>query len=244
MNYNGFEEQYNQTQLDRIKASLEQIRQSEAAPGRVIPDENSLVIGDGRRLSMAIMFLDVCGFSSRLLETENEQHLMMKVFNLFFTEMVHIAENYGGTVEKNTGDGLMAYFEDNGTTVSGSQRVVACGLTMFRTTTNFINPVLKASDVQEIQFRIGIDHGNITVAKLGAARRFNSIVAIGTSANVACKMLKFAGPSEMIIGDCVRKALPTAWHQYTQAIDESSGWVYRSTGQSYPFYRYTGRWNT
>jgi adenylate cyclase len=38
---------------------------------------------------------------------------MLRVLNLYFSEMIKIAEEYGGTVEKNTGDGLMAYFEDN-----------------------------------------------------------------------------------------------------------------------------------
>ena len=196
MNYDAFEPQYNQTQLNRIKASLEQIRQAEATPGRVVPGQDALVIGDGRRLSMAIMFLDICSFSARPMETEVEQGLMMKALNLFFTELVRIAEDYGGTVEKNTGDGLMAYFEDNGgdSSTKGSKRAVACGLTMFRATTNFMNPVLKASNVQEIQFRIGIDHGNITIAKLGAARRFNSIVAVGImSCNLTTYLRYFEG---------------------------------------------------
>lgn len=244
MNYEAFEENYEQKQLDRIKASVKSIRQAENSPGRIVPDEQSLVLGDGRRLSMAIMFLDICAFSSRLLETENEQHLMTKTLNLLFTEMVRIAEDYGGTVEKNTGDGLMAYFEDGGGTpsVTGSIRAVACGLTMLRTRTAFIKPVLDETNIQDMQFRLGIDHGNVTIAKLGAPKRFNSIVAIGTAANVANKMLRFAGPSEMIIGDTAKKALPSAWHQYTVPITESSGWIYQTTGQPYPFFRYTGRW--
>jgi class 3 adenylate cyclase len=35
------------------------------------------------------------------------------VLNLHCSEMTRVAEEYGGTVEKNTGDDLMAYFEDN-----------------------------------------------------------------------------------------------------------------------------------
>lgn len=244
MNYNAFEDGYGQKQLERIKSAIELIRQSETTPGRVVPDDSSLVLGDGRRLGMAIMFLDICSFSNRLLETEAEQHLMSKTLNLLFTEMVRIAEDYGGTVEKNTGDGLMAYFEDNGgePTAGGCIRAVSCGLTMFRTRLKFIKPILDATGIQDMQFRLGIDYGNVTIAKLGAPRRFNSIVAIGTAANVASKMLRFAGPSEMIIGDSVKKLLPTDWHQYVVPITESSGWIYRATGQSYPFYRYTGRW--
>lgn len=49
---------------------------------------------------MAVMFIDICGFSSRQLETAEAQNLMLKVLNLFFTEMIRISEDYGGNVEK------------------------------------------------------------------------------------------------------------------------------------------------
>ena len=48
--------------------------------------------------------------------------------------MIRIAEEYGGNVEKNTGDGLLAYFnDDEGTPPEfGPKRAVACALTMSR----------------------------------------------------------------------------------------------------------------
>lgn len=55
---------------------------------------------------------------------------MLSALNLFFTEMMKIAEDYGG-VEKNTRDGLMAYFDD-GMDVAASKKTVACALTMMR----------------------------------------------------------------------------------------------------------------
>ncbi len=194
---------------------------------------------------MAVMFLDICGYSSRPSETEAEQNSNLKALNLFFTEMVQIAEDYGGTVEKNTGDGLMVYFED-GTqaTEGGCKRAVSCGLTMQRTAERIINPVLDAINIPKIQFRLGIDHGQVTVAKLGAARRFNALVAVGTAANVANKTLRFGGPGEIIIGDTVKSELPISWHQFAIPIFENSGWIYRASGLPYLFYRYTGRWRT
>ena len=54
---------------------------------------------------MAVLFLDISGFSVRKSETVEEQGMILKILNLFFTEMIRIAEEYGGTVEKNTGDG-------------------------------------------------------------------------------------------------------------------------------------------
>lgn len=63
---------------------------------------------------MAIMFLGISDFSSRPAESSAEQLTLLVALNFFFGEMIRIAEDYGGTVEKNTGDGLMAYFEDAG----------------------------------------------------------------------------------------------------------------------------------
>ena len=75
--------------------------------GRVVPEDESLSIGDGRRLWMSVMFIDICGFSTRAMETVEEQDLMLRILNLYFTEMIRIAEEYDGNVEKNTGDGLL-----------------------------------------------------------------------------------------------------------------------------------------
>lgn len=148
---------------------------------------------------MAIVFLDICDFSDRPSETLAEQELLLRVFNLFFTELIRIAEDYGGTVEKNTGDGLMAYFEEGGgdPPEDACKRAVAAALTMFYAKDKLINPLLSNSNIQPIVFRMGVDYGPVTVADVGAARRFRSLVAIGTTANVASKMLNRAGPNEL-----------------------------------------------
>jgi hypothetical protein len=43
------------------------------ARGRVAPQDGDLAIGKGRRLDLAVLFLDICGFSGWLAETEQEQ---------------------------------------------------------------------------------------------------------------------------------------------------------------------------
>jgi class 3 adenylate cyclase len=242
MNYDALTVDYRQSQVDRIVRSLQRLGEMETTPGRVIPEAEDLVIGDGRRLNAATMFVDISGFSSWPSETADEQKAILAILNVFFTEMVRIAEDYGGTVEKNTGDGLMAYFEDRAGD-EGSKRAVACALTMLDTNTSIITTILSRAQVGPISFRIAIDHGPITVGRLGAARRFNAIVAVGTSANIASKMLSVAQAGELVIGATVRSRLPGLWqNSWTQIIDAPTGWVYRMTGLRYPFYRYTGRW--
>jgi class 3 adenylate cyclase len=246
MDYERLTKTYWDEQVARVIEVRDKIiaRENSVADGRVVPEDDDLTIGTGRRLEMAIMFLDVCSFSGRPSETPVEQEMMLKVLNLFFTEMVKIAEEYGGVVEKNTGDGLMAYFNDNGGTPpeSGCKRAVACALTMMRANALLINPILRASSVEPLRFRIGIDHGQVTVAQIGAARRFGSLVAIGTTANVACKMLNVADPDEIIIGETVTQRLPSSWHQWCILKKSDTGWIFRSTQQPYRFFSYTGRW--
>lgn len=247
MDYEGLQAGYWRSQCERIEELRRKISaRPKVGEGRIVPDDDSLSLGDGRRLPMAVMFLDICGFSGRGMETTDEQDMTLRILNLFFTEMIRIAEEYGGTVEKNTGDGLMAYFEDNaGTpTEKGTKRAVTCALTMLAANEHLINPILRATPTKEIEFRISIEYGVVTIARLGPARRFNANVAIGTTANFASKMLRYAKSGDIVLGQVAKEQLPMDWQaQWTELVPEQTGWVYRINGNPYPIYRYTGRWS-
>lgn len=246
MNYDLLEPSYYQKQIDRLSKCLAQINGQKSTPpsGRVIPESSEIAFGTGRRLQMAILFLDICGFSKRAAEKPEEQGQLLNVMNFLFTEVVRIAEDYGGTVEKHTGDGVMVYFENKSLPpVSGAKRAISATLTIFSAVTNLINPVLIQTGIEPIQFRAGIDFGFVTIAKLGAQMRFGSLVAVGTTANRACKMLNHAAPNKVVIGANLYNQLPASWKQsYCRAITENTGWIYSQSGAPYPFYEYFGRW--
>ena len=95
---------------DRVDASTE---------GRVIPEEDQLAIGEGKHFpELAVLFLDICGFSNLPNWTTEEQKTILKTLNLFMGEMLAIVRDFGGIFEKNTGDGLMAYFGEGSRSVS------------------------------------------------------------------------------------------------------------------------------
>ena len=248
MNYNALDTNYWTSQRERVEQLRKKIADRPTiGDGRLVPADDDLAIGDGRRLWMAVMFIDICGFSSRGMETLAEQDLMLRVLNLFFTEMTKVAEEYGGSVEKNTGDGLLVYFNDNEGTPpeNGSKRAIACALTMFAATQYLINPIVEASGEKAIEFRVSIDYGAVTIARLGAAKRFNSNAAIGTTANFASKMLAYAKAGEIVVGESARAQLPMDWQRsWTVPIADQTGWVYRKDSTPYRLYRYIGRWNS
>ncbi len=171
---------------------------------------------------------------------------MLVLLNLFFTEMVRVAEDYGGTVEKNTGDGLMAYFEETGehTEENGSKRAVGAAMAMMEVNERVLVSLLNEAGLEPFRFSIGVLCSAVSaIARPGAAKRFNSLVAIETYFHMlACMMLAHAEPGEVILGESVVRVLPSDWQRYCERKVVQSGWVYRATSQPYPFYRYTGRW--
>lgn len=246
MDYDGLKKSYWQSQAERIEQLRRRISERpEIGSGRVVPEDDTLRIGDGKRMNMAVMFIDICDFSSRKMETTAEQDLILRTLNLFFTEMTRIAEEYGGHVEKNTGDGLLIYFVDNEGDPKelGAKRAVAAALTMMASNAYLLGPILKASHTEELAFRVSIDYGKVTIARLGPPRRYNANVAIGTTANFASKMLKHAGKNEIVLGEEAKKQLPIDWQiLWTEPHPSNTGWVYRQSQEPYLLYKYTGRW--
>jgi class 3 adenylate cyclase len=247
MNYDGLQDSYWRAQIARVEELRRKISdRPKVGEGSTVPDDDALTIGSGRRLSMAVMFIDICGFSNRPMETLEEQDLTLRVLNLFFTEMIRIAEEFGGNVEKNTGDGLMIYFNDGEGTPAerGSKRAVAAALTMIAANEHLISPILRATPTKEVEFRVSIDYGSVTVARLGPPRRFNSNAAIGTTANFASKMLRHAKAGDVVLGESARNQLPADWQSnWTELLPTETGWHYRVSGRAYSLYRYTGRWS-
>jgi adenylate cyclase len=236
---------YHKVQARRVEIMRRRIQgvNRTVAPGWIIPAPEDLPIGRGRRLEAAILFLDISGFTQRASETADEQDSQVRILSLFFSEMIRIVGDFDGTVEKNTGDGIMAYFgRPRSTAPDPRQRALVCALYMFLAAERLINPAVQASGLEPLRFRVCCDFGSITVARLGAAQRFNHIVAVGTAANRTSKMLGHAKPGDLLLGDAMLPGIRTDWfQQFLAHTGKESGWVYND-GQAYHFWRYDGRW--
>lgn len=248
MNYDGLTAEYWQEQIERVERVRQAIvARSEAVAGHVVPGDDDLAIGSGRRLSATVLFVDISGFSSRRSISASEQENMLRALNLFMTEMIRVVEDYGGAVEKNTGDGLLAYFDESALAQTGAnstKRAIACALTMSAANDLLVAPVLRATDMAPFQIRITVEYGPITVARIGPPRRFNANVAIGNAANFAAKALGWISPGQIGLGAAAAQRIPPAWFaSWTTLSPVSTGWVYSESDRPYPLYLYTGRWS-
>jgi class 3 adenylate cyclase len=217
-----------QTLTERVNASTQ---------GRVIPDADSLAIGESRRFEcLSVLFLDICGFSKLPNWTESEQKKVLQAMNVFMTEMLNIIRDYEGVFEKNTGDGLMAYFGEGAKTVAEAVRpAVEAAVTMHYVNDNLAWYFLRKYGCDPITFRVGIDVGPITIAKVAIpGGTHGSVVAIGDPANIACKIMKLIPDGGICVGDKVYDELPNNWKNSCAKVEESTGFVYRQNQAPYP----------
>ena len=200
--------------------------------GRVVPDDEDLMIGDARRLKLAVLFLDICGFSKIDSEEDKDQDRVLKLLNLFMAEMLYVVREHGGTFEKNTGDGLMAYF--GGGASDSTLQAVEAAVTMHHYNDRVISPRLRSHGLEEVRFRVGVETGRVTVANVGVRGDHHSLVALGNTANIACRLMELIPDGGIALGDITRKLLPEDWKGQTAAIGSVPGYVFRDTTTPYP----------
>jgi len=219
----------------RFEKRLQRLREVlPIRPGRVVPDDDDLMIGDARRLKLAVLFVDICKFSQIPSFKDYEQDAVLTLLNLFMAEMLQVVKMHGGDFEKNTGDGLMAYFKD-GSEAESTQCAVDAAVTMHCYNDRVISPRLKAAGFPEIKFRVGIETGTVTIANVGiVGGKHRSLVAIGGTANMACKLMNLIENGGIVMGNYARYLLRDEWKKETTQIGTLPGFVLDGTTNPYP----------
>jgi class 3 adenylate cyclase len=206
--------------------------------GRVVPDIDDLTIGSGTQCSLAILFLDICGFSQLPNWNPEDQKRVLALMNLFMSEMISIVRDFEGHFEKNTGDGLMAYFGEGAKTDEDRVKpAIEAAAVMHYFNDQILAPLLDQNSIPRLRFRIGIDVGPVTLARVGiksADSDYNSMVAIGTTANVACKLMTLIPEGGICVGEYAYRHLPNNWASRCVRSEKSTTFVYVATQQPYP----------
>jgi adenylate cyclase len=206
--------------------------------GRVVPDVDDLSIGTGTQHQLAVLFLDICDFSQLPNWLADDQKKVLALMNLFMSEMISMVRDFDGHFEKNTGDGLMAYFGEGAK--SDAERVkpaAEAAAAMHYFNDNILGPLLDSYGIARLKFRIGIDVGPVTLARVGvksADSNYSSLVAIGTTANLSCKLMELIPNGGICIGEYAFKNLPNNWSSRCIKCQSSTGYVYVATQQPYP----------
>ncbi len=146
---------------------------------------------EGERKQVTVMFCDMKGFTplSEKLGHEKIYSIMDEVFE----SLIHKVLDYGGTVNKMTGDGIMALFGAPIAVEDAPQRAIRSALAIHREMTRFSNRLKSESEIDPIRMRIGINTGPVVVGSLGNDLRVE-FTAMGDTVNLASRMEGLAEP--------------------------------------------------
>jgi class 3 adenylate cyclase/tetratricopeptide (TPR) repeat protein len=155
----------------------------------------------GERKLVTVMFADISGFTA--LSEKMDPESVRDMMNACFERLVPIIEQYGGTVDKFIGDGVMALFGAPVTHENDSERALRAALDMLKALMGF-----NAERSLDLGLHFGINTGPVIAGGIGTGERQEYSV-MGDTVNVASRLEDVSERGEILIGpDTYRLTTP------------------------------------
>jgi adenylate cyclase len=203
-------------QTARVVESLGELRRVQRIFGRyvspavvreLLSHPEALRLG-GRRREISVLFSDIRGFTT--LSEQLAPEKVSALLNEYFTAMVTVIFDHGGTVDKFVGDAIMALFNAPLDQPDHAQRAVETALAM-QAATDVLADRWKAQGDPELRIGVGVHSGPAVVGNMGAEQRAEYTV-IGDTVNVASRLeslSKDLGCSIVISAETARRLATT-----------------------------------
>ncbi|WP_245233957.1 adenylate/guanylate cyclase domain-containing protein [Mycobacterium sp. PS03-16] len=150
----------------------------------------------GERKQVTVLFADVVG-SMRLaaqLDSERFQELMNELFN----RAAAVVQRYQGTVDKFTGDGLMAVFGAPFALEDHALRACIAASEIQSVTQRFAADVRRRDGIS-LELRIGVNSGEVIAGHIGSGP--GRYTAVGHSVGMAQRMESAAAPNSVLCSE-------------------------------------------
>ena len=138
----------------------------------------------GEKREMTILFTDIKGFSTISERVTDE--VLVKLLNVYLTDMTNIILKHRGTVDKFIGDAIMAFWNAPLSDPDAPFNACRAALEMQDRLEKLQPRLRKIADV-EVRQRIGINTGFCTVGNMGSDIKLN-YTAIGDPVNIASRL--------------------------------------------------------
>ena len=153
------------------------------------------------RKKLTMFFSDIVGFTTISDELESEE--ITNLLNFYLNEMSNIALEYGGTIDKYIGDGLMIFFGDPDTlgVENDARKCVEMAVSMQKKMNELIGYWGKTFGLKkDLQVRMGINTGFCTVGNFGSNDRLD-YTAVGSAVNLASRLEAAATPGAIMVSE-------------------------------------------
>ena len=138
----------------------------------------------GERRELTILFTDLAGFTTIAEGLEPEQ--VASLVNRHLSDMTDVVLKQEGTVDKFTGDGVMAFWGAPLSDERQSERAVGAALEMHARTLRLAEEI-RSETGANLKVRVGIHRGPCVVGNMGGSNRFNYSL-VGDAANLASRL--------------------------------------------------------
>jgi adenylate cyclase len=162
-----------------------------------IAQQQGAIRTGGERRPTTVLFSDIRGFTA--IAESMGPDAIAKLLSEYFTEMVEVIFEHGGTLDKFIGDAIMALWGAPIAHADDPDRALRAALAMQRAIAR-LNERWAAEGRPEIGVGIGINHGEVFVGNIGSHRRLEYTV-IGDAVNVAARLCAEAGPGEILVSE-------------------------------------------
>jgi adenylate cyclase len=164
-----------------------------------IAQQDTVVPLGGERRPITVLFSDIRGFTS--MAESMGPDAIAQLLTEYFSEMVEIIFEHGGTLDKFVGDAIMALWGAPIAHADDPDRALRAAVAMQRGIAG-LNAQWSAAGRPEIGVGIGINYGDVFAGNIGSHRRLEYTV-IGDAVNVAHRICAEAGPGEILVSEAV-----------------------------------------
>jgi predicted ATPase/class 3 adenylate cyclase len=153
----------------------------------------------GERRNVTVLFADLCDYTTlaQTLEDEVLYQLIQNLMKLLANAVVY----YEGTVDKLTGDGIMALFGAPIAHENNAERAIRSALKM-QADVRQLNQNIADTVGVELRLHIGLNSGSVIVGSISPTAGLD-YTAIGDTVNLANRLLSIAGPETIVVSESV-----------------------------------------
>ena len=159
----------------------------------------------GEKCPVTILFSDIRGFTT--LSEGMTPDAIAQLLSEYFTEMVEVIFEHGGTLDKFVGDAILALWGAPIAHQHDADSAMRAAIAMQQSVTA-LNTKWAAEGRPAIGVGIGINYGEVFAGNIGSQRRLEYTV-IGDAVNVASRLCTKAGAGEVLLTEPFYQQLTT-----------------------------------
>jgi adenylate cyclase len=163
---------------------------------QIAGQEEEVKLGGSKR-RVVVLFSDIRGFTS--ISERMSPDEIATLLTDYFTEMVEVVFEHGGTLDKFMGDAMMALWGAPLAHADDADRAVRAAMAMQRKLSR-LNAQWREQGRPSLSIGIGINLGEVFAGNIGSVRRLEYTV-IGDAVNIAARLCSEAGPGEILIAE-------------------------------------------